>query len=496
MRRYPILGSILLAAIQTFAGAAQDLPRSNEAVRPNFIFFLADDMRNDLMGCAGHPILKTPAIDRLASQGVRFERAYVVSSMCVPSRATFWTGLGERQHRVSGSAPQLAAEFVQIAYPTQLRRAGYRTGFVGKMHVGVAPADLRSMFDYCEKIGRNPYMKTMPDGTKRHETDIAADKAIEFLRAQPSNQPFSLQVAFNAPHAEDNDKQQQFHWPPAMDGLYEDIVIPPPPLSDPAIFEALPEFMRESMNRQRWFWRFDTAEKYQQSIKGYFRMIGGVDAAIGRVLETAGELGLADRTVVVFAGDNGKFLGEFGFAGKWNHFDLSLRIPLIVMNPQAPEAARGAIASAMALNADVPATILDLAGIEPGGAIEGRSLAPFTRGETPEQWRTDFFCEHLMDNRSIPKYEGVHGERFVYARYFEQKPPYEFLHDLKANPDQTRNFAGDPAYAATLESMRARCDELVASHGGPYAPQPRAAATRPARQAARQSPPPKPGPSR
>jgi arylsulfatase A-like enzyme len=120
------------------------------------------------------------------------------------------------------------------------------------------------------------------------------------------------------------------------------------------------------------------------------------------------------------------------------------------------------------LNIDLPATMLQLGGLPVPKHYRGRSLLPILDGHTPTDWRTDFFCEHLMHNKSIPKWEGIRGSRYVYARYFQQKPVYEFLHDLKTDPDQLKNLAGDAEYADVLKKMQTRCDELRDAYGGPY----------------------------
>ena len=164
-------------------------------------------------------------------------------------------------------------------------------------------------------------------------------------------------------------------------------------------------------------------------------------------------------------------MGDRGFAGKWSHYEQSLRVPLIVFDPRGDQKIRrGHTPGQMALNVDVAATIVDLAGLKVPGAYQGRSLVPFTRGQVPDDWRDDFFCEHLMDHDRIPKWEGVRGARHTYARYFEQKPVYEALFDLKEDPDQLKNLVGDPAHAQVLEKMRKRCDELRDQYGGPYKP--------------------------
>jgi arylsulfatase A-like enzyme len=437
--------------------------------RPNIVFFLSDDQRFDAMGCAGHAIIKTPTMDKLAEQGTRFKNAFVTTSICAASRASIFTGLFERTHRYTFREPPLAKKFIDNSYPKLLRRAGYRTGFVGKFGVGVQRGAREEMFDFFKPLGRGGYFKKQPDGSLRHTTQIAADRAIDFLKSQDNKQPFCLSISYNAPHAEDGDKKNHFPWPKAVDGLYDDVTVPAARLSDPAIYKSQPDFLKKSLNRQRYFWRWDTPEKYQKNIKAYFRMISGVDHSMGRVLDQLNELGMATNTVVIFMGDNGYYRANRGFAGKWSHYEDSLRVPMIVMDPRVEKSAKGLIAEQMALNIDIPRTMLAYAGVKVPDSYQGVSLKGLVGGDEPKTWRTDFFCEHLMRlSGGIPKWEGVRDQSWVYARYFEQKPVYEFLHDLKNDPDQLENFATASEHKEVLEKMRARCDALRNSYGGPY----------------------------
>jgi arylsulfatase A-like enzyme len=192
---------------------------------------------------------------------------------------------------------------------------------------------------------------------------------------------------------------------------------------------------------------------------------------IGRIRDALKENKLADNTIIIYMGDNGYYMGDRGFAGKWSHYEQSLRVPFIVYDPRLSKEMRGKVKDQMALNIDAPATMLDFAGIDIPKHYQGTSLAPIVKGESLENWRKDFFCEHLMDNAAIPKWEGVRGKRYVYARYFEND--YEFLHDLKKDPDQLKNLAGSKEYGETLQIMRNRCDELMNKYGGPYKPYPK-----------------------
>jgi len=192
-------------------------------------------------------------------------------------------------------------------------------------------------------------------------------------------------------------------------------------------------------------------------------MIAGVDRALGRVLDALDERGLADDTVVIFTSDNGYFLGERGFAGKWLIYEESVRVPLFIYDPRLSEERRGETVDEMVLNIDLAPTLLALAGVEAPEAYEGRSLSPLFRGPSAE-WRSDFLYEHRFDHPSIPKSEGVRDGRFAYVRYYEQEPVFEQLFDINLDPQQLTNLALGShlsAYRSDLERLRARCDELL-----------------------------------
>jgi len=447
--------------------------RDREARPPNIVFLLTDDQRWDAMGCAGNPIIQTPEMDRLAREGCRFTNAFVTTSICAASRASIFTGLYERTHRFTFRTPPLASRFIDFSYPVVLRQAGYRTGFVGKFGVGAVKSDIARMFDVFEPLHRTPYVKKLPDGRTRHLTDITGDKAVEFLRSCRPDQPFCLSVSFNAPHAEDRDPRQ-YIWPESVNGLYEDVDFPLPETADPAFFDQLPPFLKASLNRVRWHWRFETPEMRKRMIRGYYRMITAVDRVIGRIRRELARLGFDRNTVIVFTSDNGYFLGERGFAGKWLGYEPSLRVPLIVYDPALPSGVRGRTVDAMALNIDIAPTLVEYAGCPVPAQMQGRSLRDVVRGRSV-LWRSDFFCEHLFEHAQIPKFEGVRTLRWKYLRYFQQKPVYEELYDLDNDPDETHNLIHEPAFKEVADRLRRRCDELRDRYGGPYRPWPRTA---------------------
>jgi len=462
-------------ALVFFVGVLLAAPfsKAEGAERPNIIFFLTDDQRHDFLGCSGHPIIKTPVIDKLAERGTRFENAFVTTSICATSRATLFTGLYERTHGYNFGKPAVSKKHMDDGYPVQLRKAGYRTGFVGKFGVAVQKGAQAEMFDYYKPHNRNPYFHKQPDGSLRHETEVAGDRAVEFLRGTKADgKPFCLSVSFNASHAEDSDKKDHFPYPKAVAHLYEGMKMPPPRHADPKVFESQPEFLRKSMNRDRYFWRWDTEEKYQHNMRNYLRMISGIDGVIGRVQKELETLGLADNTIIIYMADNGYYAASRGFAGKWSHYEESQRVPLIIMDPRVKEKARGIVSLETVLNVDIAPTMLAYAGVERPKGHQGLGLNHIVDGVEVGGWRMDFFCEHQMNHKSIPKWEGVRGVRYKYARYTGQEPVFEFLHDLRTDPNEFTNLAGDPKHAKTLEEMRKRCDELRDEYSGVAAKQP------------------------
>lgn len=440
--------------------------------QPNIVFFFSDDQTSSSLACYGNPIAQTPNIDGLAARGIRFENAFVSQSICWVSRTTVLTGLTGRSYGTPDNPDQARPDAVDVLCPDLLRAGGYRTGFFGKWHAkmpkGFQPED---HFDEYEAIFRNPFFKEQPDGSLRHETDLIVDRGIEFIQNQPKGKPFALNLWFNACHAEDADRRPgigHFTWPQSADGLYEDTEMYPPKLNDPAIFEALPDFFQTTITRERYFWRWNTEEKYQTNMRAYLRQVSGIDLAIGRFETALREAGLAENTIIVYTADNGYHMANRGLAGKWSHYEESLRVPMIVADPRLPESRRGRVTEAMALNLDLPSTFLDWAGLEIPDHYQGRSLKPVVSEGTPSDWRTETFHEHFAVRNRIPAYEGLRNAEFKYARYFDHD--HEFLHDLKNDPDELVNLASDPAHADTLKAMRDRTSARVAQLGGPLAP--------------------------
>ena len=444
------------------------------AKRPNIVFFFTDDQTSSTLGCYGNPVAQTPVIDGLAERGTRFANSFVSHPICWVSRTSILTGLTGRSFGTPNAPDVASPNASKVFYTDLLRQSGYRTAHFGKWHTKLPNGNTPdSHFDEFEAIGRNPYYKKMPDGSLRHETEVIVDKGIAFIQGQPEGKPFALNMWFNACHAEDSDRRPgigHFPWPRVTDGLYEDQTMPRPKLDDPAIFNAQPDFLKTTINRERYFWRWNTPYKYQTNLRAYYRMSTGIDGAIGRFLLALNDAGLADNTIVVYTADNGYHMGNRGFAGKWSHYEESLRVPLIIMDPRLPAGQHGKVTQAPALNIDLPATFLDWAAVAVPGNYQGSSLIPAVGScVTPEGWRTETYHEHFAVRSRIPAYEGLRNAEYKYVRYFDHGN-HEFLHDLKNDPDELVNLASDPKHQSTLLAMRVRTDKRVAELGGELPP--------------------------
>ena len=443
------------------------------AKQPNIVFFFADDQTSSSLACYGHPLVKTPNIDRLAAEGTRFANAFVSQSICWVSRTTILTGLTGRSYGTPGRHDAARPEVVKELYVDLLRKAGYRTGFAGKWHAKMPRGwKANDHFDVFQQVGRNPFYKKQADGSLRHETELIVDRGIQFIEQQSKDKPFALNMWFNACHAEDGDRRPgigHFPWPRAVDGMYEEDEIAPPRLNDPDVFDKQPTFLKTTINRERFFWRWNTETKYRTNMRAYLRMVSGIDNAIGRFLKALEAKGLAENTIIVYTADNGYHLGNRGFAGKWSHYEESLRVPMIIRDPRAPKAARGQVVEHSALNLDLPSTFLDWAGVAVPESYQGRSLKPIVSTGNADDWRKQTFHEHFAVRHRIPAFEGLRTARYKYVRYVDEEN-YEFLHDLKNDPDELVNLAKDPKHAKTLKQFRKRTDKRVAELGGPLQP--------------------------
>ncbi len=433
--------------------ALSAVPAAAEGKPPNIVLLLGDDHRWDALGCMGNPVVQTPHLDRLASEAVVFENHFTTTPICCTSRASIMLGEYAGGHGIYDFATPLSPSQVTTAYWGQFRKAGYHTGFIGKFGVGnKMPED---QFDVWMGFpGQGFYFPHGPNGP--HLNHIMRDQASEFLHSAPSAKPFCLSISFKAPHVQDEDPRQYL---PSEDteARYQNVAIPPHGGAGSDDIRRFPLAFHHSENRRRWGVRFSTPELYQQSVKGYYRLITGIDDVIGSLRETLGSLGIADNTVIVYSADHGVFNGEHGLAGKWYGHEESLRIPLIIYDPRTPSAARGKRSQAMTLNIDLQPTLLDLAGIPANTPVHGQTIAPFLK-ELKAAGRSIAYFEHRFPNNGwIPSSEGIRTHRWKYIRYTDVAAPYQELYDLKTDRTETENLIGNPKYRGQQEALTRHC---------------------------------------
>ncbi|MHC4517019.1 MAG: sulfatase family protein [Planctomycetota bacterium] len=430
--------------------------------RPNILFLLTDDQRFDDLGSMGNEVIQTPHLDRLAGEGVIFSNAFVTTAICCSSRASILTGQHMRRHGIEDLATPLSSAAMDATYPVLLRRAGYRTGFLGKMAIGRPSEDIRHLslpadkFDFWYGFPQSISFRQVVDGKPRFLTTLLAEKAVEFLRTNPAHKPFCLSISFKTPHGPFS------FFDPCTADPYENTEIPPCATCTREDYEAQPEFLRKSLNGTG-AWPEAPLERFAGSARTCYRLITGMDAAVGRIMATLEELGLDEDTVVIFTSDHGALRGAHGLSGKWTMYEESIRVPLIVRDPRLPTVMRGTRRNQMVLNIDLAPTMLALGGVPVPPRMQGDDIGPLLR-DASIGWRSEWFYEHTYNTkpprRPIAKSEGVRTQRWKYIRYIEQDPPYEQLFDLKNDPGEKQNLVALADHGDVLAQMRARWERL------------------------------------
>tara|TARA_R110002096_G_scaffold403766_2_gene601299 strand:- start:2975 stop:4345 length:1371 start_codon:yes stop_codon:yes gene_type:complete len=420
------------------------------ADRPNIVLVLCDDLRADALGCMGHPWAQTPNIDQLSVDGVTFDRAFAVSAISVTSRGNLLTGqyaaLSKWRHG-DFRGKELTASQLRQTYLSKLKLAGYRVNYVGKWGIGTPP---RAFFDQNLAFGGEGHYQTSEE--EPHLTAATAAQAVSVIQ-NGDGRPFFLGIGFKAPQAEEGKKPLFYPYDVNLVGdLYTDILVGRPSLSGPDYFNGLPDFMKRSLNREHWGYQLSSPELFRSSVKGYHRLVAGVDHAVGQIVDALEESGQMENTVMIFTSVHGTYLGTRGFAGAWLPHEPSIAIPLIIVDPRLPVTERGR-RNEFALTIDLASTILELAGTDPMPGSQGKSLLPILEGGAPEDWRDEFFYEHYFMPFKIPATEAVRTERWKYIRYMNSDPLFEELYDLSKDPLEERNLIGNVDYAFVHRMM-------------------------------------------
>jgi arylsulfatase A-like enzyme len=470
----PHAAALFLAAL---AGAAS-LHAAER--KPNFLFVYTDDQRWDAMGVvqreqgerARFPWFKSPGMDRLAAEGVRFRNAFVTLSLCSPSRAAFLAGRYNHLNGVINNHTPFPSN--SVTHATLLRAAGYRTAYIGKWHMGNQRGQ-RPGFDYSASfIAHGRYndcpveINGVSTPTQGWIDDVSTAFAIEWMK-QNRDRPFSLVVGFKSPHSPRGGP----NLPERLRHLYAGETSRPVPNSNAgAIFHGpTPEGGNAPHPLAANSVHLD-----------YLRHVTGADENLGKLLAALDQLGLAEDTVVVYASDNGYYLGEHGLGDKRSIYEESIRIPLLVRYPRL--FGKGKVVDELVLNIDLAPTFLDLAGVPVPPEMQGASWKALAAGQKPAHWRQSFLAEYFYENGGgdTPTLVGVRTANAKLVRY-PGHAEWTEVFDLAVDPYELKNLAANPV---TTEKLSAEWDAQVKAVQ--YAEPPGADKPRPRAAQARQSP--------
>jgi arylsulfatase A-like enzyme len=421
---------------------------AGDSRKPNFLFIYTDDQRWDAMGAvqreqgarARFPWFKSPNMDRLAAEGVRFRNAFVTCSLCSPSRAAFLTGRYNHLNGVTSNDTPFPES--SVTHATLLRAAGYRTAYIGKWHMGEQRGQ-RPGFDYSASfIGHGRYqdcpveINGVSTPTQGWIDDVSTDHGIEWIK-QNRDRPFSVVVGFKSPHT----PRGGANLPERLRNLYAGEASRPAPNSSArAIYHGPVPAGGVKPHRL-------AANSVHLD---YLRHVSGADENLGRLLDALDQLSLAEDTVVVYTSDNGYFLGEHGLGDKRSLYEESLRIPMLVRHPRL--FGKGRVVDEMVLNIDLAPTFLDLAGVAEPREMQGVSWKALAAGRKPENWRRSFLAEYFYEEGvNVPTMVGVRTANAKLVRYPGHEEWTEVF-DLDADPYELKNLASDPVLMAKLSA--------------------------------------------
>ena len=479
---------------------------AEKLTRPNIIYIMSDDHAFQAISAYGGMLkdfAPTPNIDRIARDGIRFDRCLVTNSISGPCRAVVLTG---KYSHINGFLSNENEDFdgTQQTFPKLLRAAGYSTAMIGKWHLGSEPTG----FDHWEILpGQGNYYNPdfiNKDGMhteKGYVTELITDKSIQWINeAKSGGKPFMLMMHHKAPHRE---------WQPGPNELtlYKGVNFPEPAtlfddysnrgtaeksqdmtISKTMRLEEDLKLYRDPGNKKngldrmdreqaaawdsvynpiiRQFYNSDLKEdelvrfKYQRYMQDYLACIAAVDKSVGEVLDFLKENGLDKNTIVIYASDQGFYLGEHGWFDKRWMFEESYRTPLLIQWPEVVKP--GSINNDMVSNIDLAETFLDMAGVEIPADMQGRSMVPVLKGNTPSDWRKEHYYHYyeFPGYHSVKRHYGMSTERYKLMHYYYDIDEWE-MYDIQADPQELKNIYDDPAYASVKKELHGRLENLM-----------------------------------
>lgn len=485
----------LVYILLALAGLVSGTYGAQAQTRPNIVFIFSDDHAYQAVSAYNSRINKTPNIDRIAHEGMRFDRCLVTNSLCGPSRACILTG---KYSHLNGFYNNTNSRFdgAQVTFPKLLQQQGYQTAMIGKWHLVSDPTG----FDFWDILpGQGQYYNPamIRNGVKRkvpgYVTDLITERSLEWLKQRNPSRPFLLMCQHKAPHR---------RWEPALDKLSksDDVKFPEPDtLFDDYSGRGKAEHSQDMMiastmddydlkltppgdlnPEQRKIWDayyeplngvFRKANlqgkelvrwKYQRYLHDYLACIESVDDSVGKILDYLKESGLDKNTIVVYMSDQGFYLGEHGWFDKRWIFEESLRTPFVVRWPGVVRP--GSINRNLVSNLDIAETMLEVAGVSPPSEMQGRSLVPILKGKTPRDWRKAFYYHYYEypGDHDVARHYGVVTDRYKLVHFYEPKFDYWELFDLKTDPEELKSVYGSPEYAKVQIELKLKLARLRA----------------------------------
>ena len=452
------------------------LGQAQAAKRPNILFMMSDDHAAEGIGAYGSWLkdyVRTPAIDRLAAEGMRFTNVCCNNSICSPSRASIISG---QYSHVTG-ALNLGCELKPNApsYIRELTNSGYETCVVGKWHMKQFP---RGTSDYAVTVGQGSYFSPTlhrPNGKREKYQGYYADRytdwALKWLKQRDKTKPFYLSLHFKGPH-------EYFDYPERWAKLHEGVKLPEPPSLHEDITKTSPllkgkhfSVMYDKEGPKSFYLVYedfigkqtdDPAERrslaYQHLIHKYIRCVAAIDDNVKRVIDQLRAEGTLDNTLVIYTSDQGYWLGQHNMHDKRLILEESLKMPLIVRYPKEIKA--GSVNTRLGMNIDFGPTMLDYAGVAIPSVMQGVSLRPLLQGNTPADWRTSIFYAYY--NRS-PKHWGIRTDRYKLIR-FPDTEVVEF-YDLQEDPQEMYNRGSEPGYRKQIATTQKQLNSLMTEVG-------------------------------
>lgn len=448
------------------------------APQPNVLLILTDDQRWDTLSCAGHPHLRTPNLDRLAQEGVRFANAFCTTSLCSPSRASILSGLYAHTHGVRDNFTEFPTNIA--SFPGRLQAAGYQTAYIGKWHMGENNDSKRPGFDsFVTHQGQGKYYDTQfnVDGDRRvipgYYTHVVTDLASDWIK-RPRSQPWLLMLGHKAPHS--------FYIPePKYSNSFQHVPIAYP--DSASQLENKPAWIKDRLPTWHGIygplfeWRKQFPDDRPEAVKdfaamtrAYWGTILSVDDSVGRLYETLRDLGQLDDTIFVFMGDNGLLNGEHGMVDKRTMHEPSIRIPLVVRYPGLVPPGQPKVIAEQVLTIDMAPSLLDLCGAPQLKNIHGRSWKKLVqRGD--RSWRDAWFYEYNYEKQFpyTPNVRGIRTDRWKYIHYphGDGSPDRHLaeLYDLQNDPDEHHNLVADRRFATTLKKLQKELARLLKTTG-------------------------------